>query len=135
MTTLTLTDATSPSPVNRSFALVSTTPDVSRYQDIATNGNLLIGAGIATLGLRETPNGAVRISGKLSLPTLEQVDGDDSGGYTPPPKKAFDSIGTFEMVIPNRASLQNRKDLKAMLIDLLGDALVTSAVESFVHPV
>jgi hypothetical protein len=135
MTTLTLTDATSPTPVNRSFPLVSTTPEVSKYQDIATNGNLLIGAGIATLGLRETSNGAVRIYGKLSLPTLEQVDGDDSGGYVPPPKKAFDSIGTFELVLPNRASLQNRKDLLAMLKDLIADALVTAAVESFVRPV
>jgi hypothetical protein len=48
--------------------------------------------------------------------------------------KSFETLGTFEIVLPNRASLQRRKDMKAMLIDLLGDAVVTAAVETFTHP-
>jgi hypothetical protein len=48
--------------------------------------------------------------------------------------KSFETIGSFEMVFPNRASLQRRKDQKAMLIDFASDAVVTAAVENFTHP-
>lgn len=133
MTTLTLTDAAG-TPVNRSYPLVSTTPDLSIWRDYSTNGGYPVGAGQASLSLRENGNGTNRLSGKLILPTLETVAGDDSSGFTPVPTKAFECIGSFDLVFPNRASTQNRKDLKAMLIDLLSDALVTSAVENFVHP-
>lgn len=133
MTTLTLTDAAG-TPVNRSFPLVSSSPEISLWKDYATNGGYALGAGIASLSLKENSNGTVRVTGKLTLPTLETVAGDDSSGFTPAPTKAFECIGSFDLVFPSRASLQNRKDLNAMFKDLLGDALVTSAVENFVHP-
>jgi hypothetical protein len=128
MTTLTLTDAAG-TPVNRSFPLSFSTPDLSVYKDYTTNSGVPAGAGVASLSLKENANGTIRVTGKLVLPSMETLDG---ATYA---TKAFECIGDFVMVFPNRASLQNRKDLKAMLIDLLGDALVTSAVESFVHPV
>jgi len=128
MTTLTLTDAAG-TPVNRSFPLSFSTPDLSVYKDYSTNSGVPAGAGVASLSLKENANGTIRVTGKLVLPSMETLDG---ATYA---TKAFECIGSFEMVFPNRASLQNRKDLKAMLIDLAGDALVTSAVESFVHPV
>jgi hypothetical protein len=127
MTTLTLTDAAG-TPVNRSFPLVQSSPDLSIWADYATNGNLSIGAGKASLSLRENGSNTIRLVGKLVLPTME------TGDSFPVPTKAFECIGDFNLVFPNRSSLQNRKDLKAMFIDLLSDALVTSAVENFVHP-
>jgi hypothetical protein len=134
MTTLTLTDAAG-TPVNRSYPLVSSSPDLSTWKDYATNSGYPAGAGTATLSLKENQNGTIRLTGKLVLPTMESVAGDTGLGFTPPPTKAFDCIFSFDMVFPSRSSLQNRKDLKAMGLDFLGDALVTSAVESFVHPV
>lgn len=119
--------------MNRSFVGVQSSADLAVWKDYTTN-TFPIGAGVASLSVRETVNGAVRVSGKLVLPTLETVAGDDSSGFTPRPTKAFDCIGTFELVLPNRSSLQNRKDLNAMLKDFLNDAVVTSAVESFIHP-
>ncbi len=133
MTTLTLTDAAG-TPVNRSFPLVQSNPDLAVWKDFSTNGGYPVGAGIASLSLRETQNGTLRLSGKLVLPTMETVSGETDLGFAPVPAKAFECIGDFNLVFPNRSSLQNRKDLKAMLIDLLGDAVVTSAVENFVHP-
>lgn len=134
MTTLTLTDAAG-TPVNRSFPLVSSQPGLSTWKDFATNGNLSIGAGSVTLSLKETSQGTIRVAGKLVLPTMETLSGDNDLGFAPVPTKAFECIGSFDLVFPSRASLQNRKDLNAMFKDLLGDALVTSAVENFVHPV
>lgn len=133
MTTLTLTDAAG-TPVNRSYPLVSQTPDLAVWKDYATNGGYPAGAGVASLSLRENANGTVRVSGKLVLPTMEIAAGDTGLGFTPAPTKAFDSIASFELVFPNRTSLQNRKDLSAMLKDFLGDAVVTACVETFVHP-
>lgn len=133
MTTLTLTDAAG-TPVNRSFPLVSQSPDLSIWKDYATNSGYALGAGTASLSLKENLKGTFRLTAKLVLPTLESAAGDDSNGFTPAPTVAFECIGSADLVFPARASLQNRKDLKAMFIDLLSDALVTSAVENFVHP-
>jgi len=127
MTTLTLTDAAG-TPVNRSYFLVQTTPDLSVWRDYVTNGNISIGAGTATLSLKENSAGTQRLAGKLTLPTME------TGDSFPVPVKAFECLGSFDLVFPARASLQNRKDLKAMFIDLLSDGLVTAATENFVHP-
>jgi len=128
MTTLTLTDAAG-TPVNRSFPLVSSTPDLSVWKDFSTNSGVPQGAGVATLSLKENSNGTMRLTGKLVLPSMETLSG---ATYA---TKAFECLGSFDLVFPSRTSLQNRKDLKAMFIDFLSDALVTSAVESFVHPV
>jgi len=127
MTTLTLTDAAG-TPVNRSFPLVSSSPDLAVWKDYTTNSGVPQGAGVASLSLRENGNGTLRLAGKLVLPSMETLDG---ATYA---TKAFECLGSFDLVFPGRASLQNRKDLKAMFIDLLGDAVVTSAVENFVHP-
>lgn len=128
MTTLTLTDAAG-TPVNRSYPLVQSSPDLSIWKDYATNSGVPAGAGSASLSLRENAAGTNRLTGKLVLPSMETLDG---ATYA---TKAFECIGTFDLIFPARSTTQNRKDLKAMFIDLLSDALVTSAVENFVHPV
>jgi hypothetical protein len=76
----------------------------------------------------------MRLSGKLVLPTMEAISGQTSAGYAATPTKAYECIGSFDLVFPSRSSLQNRKDLNAMFKDFLGDAVVTAAVENFVHP-
>jgi hypothetical protein len=133
MGNLTLTDAAS-TPVDRTYIPTQSNPDLTVWKDFTTNSGYPVGAGVASISVKENQGGTVRVTGKLVLPTLETVSGDTDLGFTPAPQKAFDVIGSFEMVFPSRSSLQNRKDLKAMLKDLLGDAVVTSAVESFVHP-
>lgn len=127
MTTLTLTDAAG-TPVNRSYPLVQSSPDLSIWKDYTTNTSP-DGAGVASLSLKENKNGTIRLTGKLVLPSMETLSG---ATYA---TKAFECLGSFDLVFPGRASLQNRKDLKAMFIDFMSDAVVTAAVENFVHPV
>lgn len=131
---LTLTDATPVTPVNRTYSATQSDPSLTVWKDFSTNGGYPVGAGVASLSVSENSNGTVRVSGKLVLPTMETISGDTSLGYAAVPTKAFEVLGTFELVFPSRSSLQNRKDLNAMLKDFLNDAVVTSAVESFVHP-
>jgi len=130
---LTLTDAAG-TPVNRTFNATQSSPDLTIWKDFVTNSGYPVGAGVASLSVKENANGVTRVSGKLVLPTMETVSGDTDLGFAPVPTKAFEVIGSFDLVFPARSSLQNRKDLSAMLKDLLNDAVVTSAVESFVHP-
>lgn len=131
---LTLTDATPVTPVNRAFTTVQSNPDLTVWKDLVTNGGFPIGAGVASVSVKENANGVTRITGKLVLPTMETVSGETDLGFEPVPTKAFESLGSFDLVFPNRTSLQNRKDLLAMLKDFLNDAVITSATESFVHP-
>lgn len=118
---LTLTDSV---PANRTYTATQSDPDLTIWKDLATN-TYPSGAGVASLSCKENSNGTFRVVGKLTLPAMDSVDAT---------VKSFETIGSFEMVFPNRASLVRRKDQKAMLIDFLGDAVVTAAVENFTHP-
>ncbi len=118
---LTLTYAV---PANRTYTATQSDPDLTIWKDLATN-TYPSGAGVASLSVKENSSGTTRITGKLVLPAMDAVDAT---------VKSFETIGSFEMVFPNRASLQRRKDQKAMLIDFASDAVVTAAVENFTHP-
>lgn len=131
---LTLTDATSPTPVNRVFNGTQSDPSLTIWKDLTTNGGQSVGAGVASLSVKENGNGTHRIVGKLVIPEMEVPDGDDSAGFEPAPTVAYEDLSTFELVFPARASLQSRKNQLAMLKDFLADAKVTDAVENFVHP-
>lgn len=118
---LTLTDAV---PANRTYTATQSSPDLTIWKDVVTN-TYPSGAGVASISCKENAEGTFRISGKLVLPAMDAVDVTSV---------SFSTLGSFEIVLPNKASLQRRKDLKAMLIDFLGDAVVTAAVENFTHP-
>lgn len=124
MTTLTLTDAAG-TPVNRSYPLVESSPALSVWKDYTTNGGYPVLAGTATIGVATNPSSQyTRIRVGLTLPCPDTVDTT---------KKAFEDSFKAEFTFSGSTTLQRRKDLKAMSIDLLSDALITSAVESFVH--
>jgi hypothetical protein len=67
------------------------------------------------------------------VPVLEVISGAD-GGYTPSPKVAYSLIGKVEMVLPNRSTLQNRKDLQAFIKNLMAQAVITKVVEEYERP-
>jgi hypothetical protein len=59
---------------------------------------------------------------------LEVTSPSTSSGIQPAPTVAYTPIATLEFVMPDRASQQERKDLLAMLRDLIDEAIVTSQV-------
>lgn len=118
---LTLADAV---PANRTYTATQSDPDLTIWKDLATN-TYPSGAGVASLSVKEGATGTTRVAGKIVLPAMDAVDAT---------VKSFETLGSFDMVFPNRASLQRRKDQKAMLIALISHAVVTAAVENFTHP-
>lgn len=129
---LTLTDAAA-TPVNHTFVPQDCTSDLATWNETASG--ISIGMPQFTFSLKLGQNGqANKISGKLVIPTLETVSGQDASGYVAVPQLAYQCIGKFELTLPARATLQNRKDLRAMIQDALSDAVVTTAITSFERP-
>lgn len=132
MNNLTLTDAAG-TPVDHTFVPSLNTIELAAWQE--TGGGIIVGIPVATLAMRINGNNTCRVTGKLTLPVLETESGDGSElGFEPAPQVAYELIGSFEFVMPARAVLQNRKDLRAMLADYMSDAVITAAVENFVRP-
>jgi hypothetical protein len=128
---LTLTDAAS-TPVNHTF---SPQPDmmsnIAKWVD--RSGGIALGYPAATLSMR-MPTKASRsykVVAKLVTPVLEVTSPSTSSGIQPAPTKAYDLIANSEMILPERSTLQQRKDLLAMFRDYLSDAVITSAVHDF----
>lgn len=77
---------------------------------------------------------ATKLTYKLVTPILEQTSPSTSTGIQPAPTVAYNLIGTLEFVLPERSALQDRKDLLAMLRDLIDESIVTAAVENYDFP-
>jgi hypothetical protein len=128
---LTLTDAAA-TPVNHTF---SPHPDImsnlSRWAD--RSGGIALGYPMATLMFR-MPSKASRtfkVVAKLVTPVLEVTSPTTTTGIQPGPTLSFNLLATAEYVLPERSTLQQRKDLNAMFKDYLSDAVITAAVETF----
>lgn len=126
---LTLTDAAA-TPVNHTYY---PQPDVmsnlARWVD--RGGGIALGYPTATLSFRMPTKSsrAFKVSAKLVVPTLEVTSPSTSTGIQPQPTLAYNHIAMAEWVLPERGSLQERKDLNALFKDFLGDTVITNAVE------
>lgn len=120
-------------PVLKTFSARGADLGIARYLDVSSG--IAIGLPTITLSNKSTSgsSGAFRAEGRIVLPVLEAISGD-AGGYTAVPKVAFNMFGKVEMVSPNRATAQNRKDLKAFVANLMAHAVMTSLFVDFDPP-
>lgn len=63
------------------------------------------------------------------LPRLETLS-TGGAGFVPAPTVAYVEKASLEVMIPDRATLQDRKDIQAFLKNILSNSLVTSAFET-----
>ena len=117
-------------PVNKTFTPMDCTSELATWTD--RSSGIAIGMPNVTMSVI-TGKESVRVLGKVSLPILETISGSD-GGYTPSPKVAYTVMAKAELVLPNRSTLQNRKDVQAFLKNFITNAVVTKAVEEFERP-
>jgi hypothetical protein len=125
---ITLTDAAT-TPVNRVYYPVKSAGDILSWQDrtqsvYAGQNRLTVSQRVATKSTK-----AHKISWKLETPILEQTSPSTSTGIQPAPTVAYTPVGTIELVLPDRMSLQERKDLLAQMRDLIAEAIVTAQVQ------
>lgn len=117
-------------PVAKTFSPADCTSQLATWTDRTSGIN--IGFPALTLSLSQGQE-ITRILAKIQLPVLEVISGADAG-YTPSPKVAYTVIGKVEMVLPNRSTLQNRKDMQAFIKNLMSNAFMTKAAEEYERP-
>jgi len=70
----------------------------------------------------------------LHEPSLENVTNNTVSGIAPAPTISYIPRSFTEYVMPERASLQNRKDLRKMNYNLQNETQLVSLVETLVTP-
>lgn len=131
-----LTDAAG-TPVNHTFTPTKIENGVALHQD--TSGGVAVGFwnfGISLRSPKPPQNGTVSAAGTrvyralitLDKPTMETL-GTNDAGYTPPATVAYISRAKVEFIWPERNTLQDRKDVRAMLVDGLNETYVKNVVE------
>lgn len=119
-------------PVNHTFYPVSTDP--ARYRE-ALSSLPLVGQGIVEIVNKGGSDAALqRVRMKIALPALEQATGQNADGYTAAPKVAYTNTVMVEFLLPARGTVQQRKDLRVMLSNLLKDAQVIDTVDNLNIP-
>lgn len=79
------------------------------------------------IGKSATQVNRVRLA--ISIPRLETMS-SGAGGFTPSPIVAYVEKASVEFMLPDRTTLQDRKDVRKYLKLLLDDSQVVSAIES-----
>lgn len=70
----------------------------------------------------------------LHEPVLEVVSNNTVSGIAPAPTVSYVPRSFVEYVMPERSSLQNRKDLRKMTYNLQNESQLVSLVETLVTP-
>jgi len=73
-----------------------------------------------------------RVKVGIHTPKLETLS-NNSAGLTPPPQVAYTPRCTVEFIVSERASLQDRKDLRKYADYLLAESQLTAMVESLLN--
>lgn len=124
-------------PVNHTFIPLGTdTNGVWWYEDQSASSP--IGYNRISLFLSRPVNPAsgsnsrdrvARVKIGLHLPTLTTL-GTNDAGLTPPPTVAYVERVNVEFILPEEANLQNRKDIRKFLQNLLAETQVVGMVET-----
>jgi hypothetical protein len=120
-------------PVNHTFNPVDVTPDLVKYADKVTG--IIAGFPTIQLGKRlpSSTNGNYKSTGKIMIPSLETA-ATAASGFTPGPTVAYYLQGDVSTIIPERATLQERKDLYAYMKNCIALALFSGIVVDMDFP-
>lgn len=126
-------------PVAHTFGPVGGSANPVTYTDKATG--VPIGFPVIRISSREplrvksgVANGMYKQRVTVDLPVLEVTSPNTGTGIQPAPTVAYTLTADVVISLPERSSLQNRKDLMAYLKNLLAHATVTTLVENYELP-
>lgn len=120
-------------PVAHTFAPVTIDAQgVAKWAD-RSNG---ISVGFPTLSYSlKSPSGnskSYKLTAKATLPVLDVTSPSTSTGIQPAPTVGYTLIANMEFVLPERSSLQDRKNLLAYARNFLANAaVITAGVENY----
>jgi len=128
---VTLTDLAT-TPVNHVFYPVKMKGDILLWVD-RTVTSVPIGQDQLSL-FQRPPNKqakSYKFSWKLAKRTLEQTSPSTGTGIQPQPTLAYENLFSCDVVVHERSTLQERKDLLAQSRDLLNEAINTALIQDF----
>jgi hypothetical protein len=113
-------------PVSHDFDPANVQDGIAKYEDRVDG--IAVGYPSITVSVRRPTKGsrAYKVMIKVAVPTLEQAS--SGGTFVPPPTNAYDNLAVMEFMLPERSSLDERKDILAYAKNLLAHAVVESAV-------
>jgi hypothetical protein len=139
ISTISLVDAES-TPVTRSFqpsrqGLLKDSI-IAEFEDRAANTGVPVGFGRLTWTIQRPTKvrPTYRINMRLMTPVLETVSNSTVSGILPQPTVGFTPMVECTYVIPQRSSLQQRKNLRKLFADLAVNSQLTAAVENLDFP-
>lgn len=83
-------------------------------------------------GQAASSNRVNRIKAAMHQPVLETL-GTSDAGITPPPTVSYVSRSMAEFILPERNTLQERKDMRKMSMNLLANTQVVDMIENLVN--
>lgn len=120
-------------PVAHTFNPVVSAPEAMYRENISTLP--LTGQGVVAVNLKSQPMAALqKVRVKLALPALETVTGQNASGYTAAPKVAYSNEAIVEFILPLRGTVDQRKDLRVMLSNLLKDGQLVDVIDNLNPP-
>lgn len=120
-------------PVSHTFAPVTIDAQgVAKWAD--RSGGISVGFPTLSYSLKN-PTGnskSYKLTAKVMLPVLEQTSPSTATGIQPAPTVAYNLLANIEMVLPERSTAQDRKNLLAYVKNYLANAtVITAGVENY----
>lgn len=120
------------SPVAHTFAPAGIDGITARYADRAVG--IPVGYNTIDLSLRAPSAKSLEpmylATGRTKTPVLEVTSPSTASGIQPAPTVAYTLIAESKYWMPERSTLQNRKDLSALHKNFLANAAFTAVVEN-----
>jgi len=122
-------DDAASTPVSHTYDPVGIMNGVATYENRA--GGISVGFEKATLthSLPSKTSRLHKVRFKLVLPVLETTSNSTYSGIAPAPTKAYDLTADVTFFMPERATLQQRKDLWKLFHECLDANQVRSCIE------
>lgn len=124
-------------PVAHTFQPAKSTADYSMYEDRISGTYIGFGKLHLTMvrpkGESKVANRNLKVVVGIEVPVLETL-GNSDAGITPPPTVAHKPMVKVEFTLPERATLQQRKDLRAYVMNAMAHAVIVDAVDNLSMP-
>lgn len=107
----------------------------SFWRDSITSVPLVGQISCRVLSKNDTGSGLNKVKVIVDVPVLETITGTSTqSGYQAPPKMAYSCKASVDFILPSRGTLQNRKDLLALLKNALANIQIEEAVTILAPP-
>lgn len=123
-------------PVAHTFAPAKTPVDGALWEDRSASqyigyNKLSMSISRPTGVIKDGANRNLKLHIKLETPKLENVTNSTVSGIAPAPTVSYRPVAELVATLPERCSLQDRKDLQKYLQQLMTNSFVTSLFENY----